>query len=84
MVTPATFNTINKWSSGISDNYALSVLNEAVGLDASIICAPYAKSTLAAHPAFSESLKRLADYGITILATESIRISSVPTEPKAT
>jgi phosphopantothenoylcysteine synthetase/decarboxylase len=83
VVVPATFNTINKWSSGISDNYALGILNEAVGLDLPIICAPYAKSTLAAHPAFSASLKKLADYGTTILANEAIRVGRVPTEPEA-
>lgn len=28
-VVPATFNTINKWSAGISDTFALGILNEA-------------------------------------------------------
>lgn len=52
VVAPATFNTINKWSAGISDTFALGVLNEAIGLNLPIIVAPYAKPSLAAHPAF--------------------------------
>lgn len=31
-VVPATFNTINKWVAGISDTFALGILNEAIGL----------------------------------------------------
>lgn len=83
VVAPATFNTINKWAAGISDNYALGILNESIGVGLPIVAAPYAKSTLAAHPAFSESIKRLANYGVRILANEAIRTSSVPTGSKA-
>ena len=32
IVAPATYNTINKWVHGISDNYALGILAEAPGL----------------------------------------------------
>jgi phosphopantothenoylcysteine synthetase/decarboxylase len=31
-IAPATFNTINKWVAGISDTFALGLLNEAIGL----------------------------------------------------
>ncbi|MGH3812560.1 MAG: flavoprotein, partial [Pseudonocardiaceae bacterium] len=40
---PATFNTINKWAAGISDTFALGILNEAIGLELPIVVAPYAK-----------------------------------------
>ncbi|MGQ0838521.1 flavoprotein [Actinokineospora sp.] len=72
-VVPATFNTINKWAAGISDTFALGLLNEAIGLQLPVIVVPYAKPTLAAHPAFAESLRNLGEWGVTILPNECIR-----------
>ncbi|SER20594.1 flavoprotein [Actinokineospora terrae] len=73
LVCPATFNTVNKWAAGISDNFALGVLNEAIGLRLSTYVAPYVKPTLAAHPAFEESLGKLERWGVTVLANELVR-----------
>lgn len=73
LVVPATFNTINKWAAGISDNMALGVLNEAIGLKLPIWVAPHAKATLAAHPAFDESMTKLARWGVTVLPNELIQ-----------
>ncbi|WP_035303273.1 flavoprotein [Actinokineospora inagensis] len=73
VVAPATFNTVNKWAAGISDTLALGVLNEAIGLRLPVYVAPYAKATLAAHPAFGESLTKLARWGVTVLPNELIR-----------
>lgn len=73
VVAPATFNTINKWAAGISDNYALGVLNEAIGLKLRIVVTPYVKPSLAAHPAFAASIEKLATYGVSATENESIR-----------
>ena len=72
-VVPATFNTINKWAAGISDTFALGILNEAIGLKLPIVVAPYAKPTLAAHPAFKRNLLTLTEWGVGVLANEAIR-----------
>lgn len=72
-VVPATFNTINKWVGGISDTFALGMLNEAIGLKLPIVVAPYAKPTLAAHPAYQQSLETLSQWGVTVLPNEVIR-----------
>ncbi|GAA1817406.1 flavoprotein [Planosporangium flavigriseum] len=72
-VVPATFNTINKWAAGISDTFALGVLNEALGLGLPIVVAPYVKAALAAHPAFARSLGLLRDCGAIVTPTEAIR-----------
>ena len=72
-MAPATFNTINKWVAGVSDNFALGILNEAIGLKLPITVAPYAKSTLAAHPAFPQSLRALSRWGVVVLANEIIK-----------
>lgn len=73
-VVPATFNTINKWVAGISDTFALGILNEAIGLRLPIIVVPYAKPSLAAHPAFDVSLEKLNGWGVNVLSNEAIRV----------
>lgn len=73
VVAPATFNTINKWAGGISDTFALGILNEAVGMGLPIIASPYAKPDLAAHPAFRRSLELLRGYGVWLTATDALR-----------
>lgn len=83
VVVPATFNTLNKWAAGVSDTFALGILNEAIGLALPVIAAPYAKPTLAAHPAFAESLAKLAQWGVQVLPNEVIRRKPVvPGDPK--
>lgn len=79
-VVPATFNTINKWVAGISDTFALGILNEAIGLELPVVVAPYAKGSLAAHPAFGQSLRMLAEWGVTVLPNEAIRHGAAPGE----
>ena len=80
-VVPATFNTINKWAAGINDTFALGILNEAIGLKSPIIVAPYAKPSLAAHPAFSVSLEKLNGWGVNVLSNEAIRVTDVDDKP---
>lgn len=76
VVAPATFNTINKWVAGISDTFALGVLNEAIGLELPIVVVPYAKPSLAAHPAFGRNLRTLGEWGVTVLRNEVIRVGA--------
>ena len=61
IVAPATYNTINKWANGISDNFALGILAEAVGLRIPVVVLPFVNSALASHPAFQRSLALLRD-----------------------
>ncbi|MDQ3760531.1 MAG: flavoprotein [Actinomycetota bacterium] len=82
-VVPATFNTINKWSAGINDTFALGILNEAFGLKLPTIVAPYVKPSLAAHPEFDRSLEKLASWGVHVLPNEIIRVRPKEYEPAA-
>lgn len=66
-VAPATFNTINKWASGISDTLALGLLNEALAACQPIIAVPNPNQTLARHPAFLRSIEFLRDNGVTVI-----------------
>ena len=63
----------NKWVAGISDTFALGLLNEAIGLKLPVTVVPYAKPTLAVHPAFEASLRTSSQWGVEVLANEAIR-----------
>ncbi|MEV0485700.1 flavoprotein [Streptomyces sp. NPDC050508] len=65
-VAPATFNTINKWAAGISDNLALGILCEASAMGVPLAVLPYLNSAQAAHPAYQQSLERLRGMGVLI------------------
>jgi phosphopantothenoylcysteine synthetase/decarboxylase len=67
VVAPATFNTINKWTAGISDTVALGLLNEAVGLGLPIVAVPFPNFALARHPAFRASIETLRSWGIRLI-----------------
>lgn len=67
VVAPATYNTINKWALGISDNYALGILAEAFGLRIPTVVLPFVNTALAAHPAFQHSVAVLRDARVAVL-----------------
>jgi hypothetical protein len=67
IVAPATYNTINKWANGISDNFALGILAEAVGLRIPVVVLPFVNSALASHPAFRRSITLLREIGIDVI-----------------
>jgi nitroimidazol reductase NimA-like FMN-containing flavoprotein (pyridoxamine 5'-phosphate oxidase superfamily) len=67
IVAPATYNTVNKWANGISDNFALGILAEAVGLRIPVVVLPFVNSALAAHPTFQRSVALLRDTGIDVI-----------------
>jgi phosphopantothenoylcysteine synthetase/decarboxylase len=75
-VAPASFNTVNKWAAGISDNLALGILCEAPGMDIPVAVLPYLNSAQAAHPAYRRSLERLRGMGVLLGSYE-------PHRPKA-
>jgi phosphopantothenoylcysteine synthetase/decarboxylase len=66
VVFPATFNTMNKWALGISDNLALGLLCEFTGLKKPILAIPVVRKDggLDAHPAFMKNVRMLKRYGV--------------------
>ncbi|MDX2834351.1 flavoprotein [Streptomyces scabiei] len=75
-VAPASFNTVNKWAAGISDNLALGILCEAPAMDVPVAVLPYLNSAQAAHPAYRRSVEQLREMGVLIGSYE-------PHRPKA-
>ena len=80
IVAPATFNTINKWTQGISDTLALGLLNESVGLSRPIVVAPWPNAALAGHPVFQRSIATLREWGVTVLL-DPARLPDAGEEP---
>lgn len=67
IVAPATFNTINKLALGITDNLALSLLNENIGAGTPIVILPYVNTNFVKHPAFEHNVDRLDHAGVRVL-----------------
>lgn len=67
IVCPATFNTINKLSLGIADNYALSLLAEALGRGRQMTITPFVNESLWRHPRFAASLAELVASGVSVV-----------------
>lgn len=67
IVGGASFNTINKWAAGVSDNLALGLLTEGVGLGLPLVALPFLNAAQAAHPAFGRSVKELREAGVKVL-----------------
>lgn len=77
-VVPATVNTVNKWAGGIADTLALGMLLEGQGMGVPIVVMPYTNTAMAIHPAFRESLRRLAGWGVTVLFGEDVLAMPAP------
>jgi phosphopantothenoylcysteine synthetase/decarboxylase len=67
VVAPATFNTINKWASGITDTFAAGTLCELTGAGVPIVAVPLLKAELARHVAFPRNLDLLRSMGVRVL-----------------
>ncbi len=67
IVAPATYNTINKWATGVADTYALTQLAELTGLGVPIAVLPFVNTALAANRVFSRSVRELRAAGVTVL-----------------
>jgi hypothetical protein len=70
LVAPATFNTINKLAAGIADNYAATLLAEAVGARVPMLIVPFVNEALASRMIYARSLQALRAEGVAILAGE--------------
>jgi phosphopantothenoylcysteine synthetase/decarboxylase len=68
IVAGASFNTINKWALGITDNLALGIITEAPGLGLPVVLLPFVNQALAEHPAYNQSLETLRKAGVTVLS----------------
>ncbi|MFF3247396.1 flavoprotein [Streptomyces sp. NPDC002870] len=68
VVAPASANTVAKLALGISDNQALTQVNEAIGtLDLPVVVWPRVNAAHARHPAWEGHIKALRDAGVRLV-----------------
>lgn len=67
LACPITFGSVNKFASGIADNFAVGLLCETVGYGVPVTIVPHCKPQLASHPAFAASLATLRGMGVRVL-----------------
>lgn len=78
IIAPATFNTINKLANGIADNYALDVVNEAIGLGVPVIVLPFINSAYAARRPFKQNVELLEKERVLVLIGEKFFDPHIP------
>jgi len=83
LFAPCSFNSLNKLAHGIADNLALSVAAEAIGRKTPVIIGPSLNQPLLDHPIAQASLRRLPEWGVTIVppvdAGEGPRLAATET-----
>jgi phosphopantothenoylcysteine synthetase/decarboxylase len=67
IVAPATFNTVNKWATGIADTFVVGLLCELTGFGIPIVAVPLLKDALARHVAFAANVEVLRSMGVRVL-----------------
>lgn len=75
---PATFNSINSWALGITSNFVVGLVAEAIGKDIPLVAMPCLNAAYARHRQFDRSVAELRDMGVTVLYGEG---GFVPNEP---
>src|SRR5438067_11016633 len=87
LFAPCSFNSLNKLAHGIADNLALSVAAEAIGRKTPVIIGPSLNHSLLDHPIAQASLRRLPEWGVTIVppvdAGEGRRLAATETRLNA-
>jgi len=71
LVSPATFNTLNKWALGINDTLALGLLNEALGREVPIEVHPVVNESLSSHPGYERSITFLNGLDNVVLSNQA-------------
>jgi phosphopantothenoylcysteine synthetase/decarboxylase len=67
IVAPATYNTTCKFSLGISDNYVLTTLAEALGVGRRVVLLPFVNEALARRRPFINAVTNLRAEGAIVL-----------------
>ena len=67
VIAPATFNTVTKLATAVSDTLALAVVNQAIGSRTPVLLVPWCNADLRGHPAFAPALRTLREWGYQVL-----------------
>jgi len=82
LIVPATFNTVNKVSQGITDNYPLTIVASAIGKRKRVLLAPAMNRSLWEHPITPKSLETLQQWDCQVIWPEitSDKVTMAPLE----
>ena len=69
LVAPATFNTVNKLGSGITDTLATGLVCEGLGARRPTIIVPWANRVLSNYPAYGRNIHYLEEAGARLILT---------------
>ncbi|MET9254610.1 flavoprotein [Streptomyces sp. NPDC003717] len=75
---PATFNSVNCWALGVTANFVVGVVAEAIGKDIPLVAMPCVNAAYARHRALDRSIGELREMGVTVLYGEG---GFVPNQP---
>lgn len=67
LVAPCSFNSLNKLSSGVADNLALSLTAEAIGRGTPVSVALSLNAPLYHHPRTAQSIATLREWGVSVI-----------------
>lgn len=80
VVAPATFNTINSWALGLTNNFIVGFVAEAVGKRIPLVAMPCVNRAFVAHPQFDRSVAALRGAGVRVLYGEGGFVPNRPGE----
>ncbi|MFH9676618.1 flavoprotein [Streptomyces sp. NPDC017405] len=66
-VAPATFNTLNAWALGITRDFVVGVVAEAIGKGIPMVAMPCVNAAYAQHRQFERSVAELRAMGVRVL-----------------
>lgn len=78
IAAPITCNSLAKWAVGISDTLPLGLLVEAVGKRLPVVAAPYSNDAQLGFPPIRDAMRKLSEWGVTVLAGDDVRTSHKP------
>lgn len=80
VVCPATFNTVNKIALGLADNYAVSVVCEAIGGGTPTVVAPMVNQKLWGHFQWAVALEALRQADVRLMDPQNGRAEAEPVQ----
>ncbi|MEV7196023.1 hypothetical protein AB0N81_30090 [Streptomyces sp. NPDC093510] len=70
LFAPATFNSLNSWALGLTQNFVVGVVAEGIGKGIPTVTMPCVNAAYAAHRQLDRSITELREQGVTVLYGE--------------
>ncbi len=84
LFAPATFNSINSWALGLTQNFVVGVVAEGIGKGIPTVTMPCVNAAYAQHRQLDRSVTELREQGVTVLYGEGGFVPNPPGSGKPT